>query len=103
MPEHGNLIAGKNIVIVEDVINTGKTVQDVALLVNEYGGSVRGVTALWNRGNARTDDLYPIPKLFALLDISFASWPAVSCLLCEKNVPINLQFGHGKEFLAAKH
>lgn len=106
-PEYGKLIAEKNILIVEDIINTGKTVQDVVLLVRGHGGIVKAVGALCNRGDMTAEEFDFVPKLFALLNISsplfskkiVQNWSAIKCPLCLQGIPVNTQFGHGKEFL----
>lgn len=106
-PEYGKLVVAKNVLIVEDVINTGKTVQDVVLLVRGHGGIVKAVGALCNRGGMTAEEFDFVPKLFALLNILspffskkiVQNWLAVECPLCSQDIPVNTEFGHGKEFL----
>ncbi len=93
--EYGDFIAGKNILIVEDVINTGGTVKNVISLVHELGGIVKAVGALWNRGNVTVEDIRPVTKLFALVNKFLPRWSHVTCPLCARGVPINTQFGKG--------
>lgn len=97
-PEYGDLVAGKDVFITEDVINSGGTVKEVASLVRAYGGSVAGVGALWNRGGATADDIGCVPKLFSLLNIELPRYPATQCPLCAKGVRLNIEYGHAQEF-----
>jgi len=100
MQEYGNFIDGKNIFIVEDIINTGGTVKNIVSLVCDWGGIVKAVGALWNRGNMTLQDMRLAPKSFALVNKSFPRWSEAECPLCAAHFPINTQFGRGKEFLA---
>jgi len=91
----------QRILIVEDIINTGKSVKALIKLVRELGGEdIWGVVALWNRGGVTADDL-DVPNLFSLCDVQYTAWDEIDCPLCRENVPINTEFGHGKEFVAA--
>ena len=96
---YGDLVADKDVLIVEDVINTGESVRKVADLVRQYGGRVWAVGSLCNRGSASAQDI-GIPRMFSLLDICMESWSADICPLCIEGFPVNRQFGKGKEFVA---
>lgn len=96
---YGDLIANKNVLIVDDVIHSGGSVTKVIKLVRQYGGNVRGVGSLCNRGNKRAEHL-GVPRMFSLLDIETTSCSADICPLCANGIPINRRFGKGKEFLA---
>jgi orotate phosphoribosyltransferase len=87
----------QTVLIVEDVINSGRTVRKIIGLVNEYGGSVYGVAALWNRGHQTAESL-GVPHLYALANRQYDVYPLADCPLCRKRLPINLELGKGKEF-----
>ena len=93
---YGGLIAGKNVFIVEDVVNRGKSVKKVVNLVRESGGNVKGVGALWNRGNASIEDVGSPPAFFSLLNAPLSSWPAETCPMCRDGIPLDTQLGKGK-------
>ena len=50
-------IAGKNILVVEDVLTTGGSARQVIELVRQHDGNVIGLSALCNRGNVQPEDL----------------------------------------------
>lgn len=99
MSGYGNLIAGQHVLIVDDVIHTGETVEHLISLVRDHGGIVKGVGALANRGSMMSAQDFGIPYIFALLTLPLMRWSADTCNLCQQGIPINTQFGHGKEFL----
>lgn len=99
------LVAGKKFLVVEDVLTSGGSVKEVVRLVRWIGGRVIGVGALWNRGGVTTEHIGGVPKLFSLVNKQYESWAATQedpCPLCEKGIPVNTEFGKGKEFLARK-
>lgn len=93
---YGDLVAGKDVLIVEDVIHTGQSVKKVADLVRQHGGNVCGVGSLCNRGGKQAQD-FGVPRMLSLVDICLESWSVEHCPLCIKNIPINTQFGKWKE------
>lgn len=97
---YGDLVEGKQVLVVEDVLTTGGSVRKVVEAVRRHGGNVVGVGALCNRGGVTAHDVGDVPRLDALVNISLESWDAESCPLCAKKVPINTAVGKGAEFLA---
>lgn len=95
-------ITGKNVLVVEDILNTGGSAQKVIDVVREAGGNVVGVGVLCNRGGVTVKDLGDVPRLDALVNISLDAWDEEECPLCKGDVPINTDVGKGKEFLAQK-
>ena len=93
------LVKGKNVLVVEDVLNTGGSVKKVIELARMIGGNVVGVAAICNRGGLTCDDL-GVPLLSQLLSVTLESWEEADCPLCAQGMPINIDVGHGKEFLA---
>ncbi len=79
------LLRGERALLVEDVITTGGSVEEVATLVRECGAAVVGVAALVERG-PQTE--LSMPKR-ALMELDIQSWPAGECPLCAKGVSIN--------------
>ena len=93
---YADMVKGKHVLIVEDVINSGRTVAQLVDLVRETGGIVEGVVALYNRGNVSSQDIGCPPRFFALLHMPFESWSAEECPMCRQGIPIDTQFGKGK-------
>jgi orotate phosphoribosyltransferase len=96
---YDKLVAGRRVVVVEDVINTGGSLVEAIQAVRTAGGTVVGAVALCNRGGVTAAAL-DVPALHALLDLSLESWPAEDCPLCRRGVPVNTDVGKGREFLA---
>jgi len=99
---YGELIPGRNILVVEDILNTGGSASKVIKAVRDIDGVVIGLGALCNRGGVTAESLGGIPKLFALVDIALDAYDEKDCPLCKEGVPINVTVGKGKEFLAAR-
>lgn len=95
------LVAGKRILVVDDVVNTGESLREVATAVRDAGGEVPAVAALCTRGRATADDC-GAERLITLCEIEVPAWPADMCHLCRRGVPINTRYAHGADFLAAR-
>ncbi len=98
---YAKFVPGKRVLVVEDVMTTGGTVKEVVELIRSLGGEVIGVSVICNRGGVTAADL-GVPVLRSLIDLPLESWPADECPLCQRGVPINTDFGHGREFLASQ-
>ncbi len=92
-------IAGKNVLVVEDVLTTGGSARQVIELVRQYGGKVVGLSALCNRGNVQPRDVGDVP-ISTLVDINLETFAADECPFCRQGVPVNTELGKGKAFLA---
>ena len=95
------LVKGKRVLIVEDVLNTGGSVKMMVDAVQMAGGIVIGVGCLCNRGKVTDEDL-GVPLLYNLTTVDFRSWPEEDCSLCRRGRPINMEIGKGKDFVARK-
>jgi orotate phosphoribosyltransferase len=73
------LAAGEKVVIVEDVVTTGKSTGEVIRVVEEAGARVIGVAALVDRSSGKAGFEVPFE---ALLEISVDTWSAGACPLC---------------------
>ena len=97
------LAKGKNVLFVEDVLNTGGSAKRGIEAVRGVGGNLVAVAALCNRGGVTPADLGAegVP-LFSLVDVKLDAWDEATCPLCADNVPINVTVGKGKQFLERK-
>lgn len=95
------LVAGKRVLVVEDVLNTGGSIRETIAAVRAAGGDVVAAAALVNRGAVTAADV-GAPVLVALLDVALDAWDADACPLCRDGVPVNTDVGKGREFLAAR-
>ena len=82
-----NEVAGKNVLVVDDVLTTGGTVRNLAEYIKGLGGNVLAVAVICNRGDVKPEDLGGVP-LYSLLDLKLESWPAEDCPLCSQGVPL---------------
>jgi orotate phosphoribosyltransferase len=96
---YDRVVAGKRVVVVDDVANTGLSVRQTVQAVRAAGGQVVGAGVLVTRGNCAAADL-GVDQWRYLLEYRIPSWPAADCKLCQQGVPINTQYAHGKEYLA---
>ena len=94
-----DIICGKRILVVEDVLTTGGSARKVTEVVRAMGGKVVGLGALCNRGGIRPQDVADVPKLTALMNIRLETWEEAACPLCGRGVPINTDIGKGLEFM----
>jgi len=94
-------IAGKNILVVEDILATGGSVRQVVELVRQHGGNIIGVSVLCNRGNVQPHDIGNVP-INTLIEIDLQTYAAEVCPLCESGVPVNVELGKGRAFLARR-
>ena len=98
---YDRVVAGRRVLVVEDIVTTGGSVRQTVAAVRGAGGQVSMVTALCNRGGVTAADL-GIPAFSALVTLSLDSWEAASCPLCRDGVPVNTDVGKGREFLASR-
>lgn len=79
-------MAGKRVLLVDDVRNTGKTFERCAELVSEAGGRVIATAEICDRLEAITDAGVPN---FALAEYAAPeNFAAASCPLCQAGVPV---------------
>ena len=96
-------VTGKNILVVEDLTNTGGSVKKVVDVTREYGGNVVGVCVMVNRDPERiTTEVFQAPLIVGA-EIPAQAWDENDCVLCKQRVPINTNMGHGKKYLQAKN
>lgn len=99
------LVKDKRCLIVEDVINSGITVEKTRDAVIQAGGEVIGVGALCNRSGGKvTAETLKVPELFSLLDVNMEMFPEDECPICKERGPesVRIDIGKGKEFLTRK-
>lgn len=70
---------GQRVLVAEDVVTTGGSVQEVCQLVEDAGGVVIGVVSLIDR---KTDRKFNAP-FWPLLELEVQSWAPEACELCK--------------------
>lgn len=82
------LRAGSKVLLVEDLVSTGSTLNLLIDLVEQRGAHVVGVGCLWRRTSV---DLGGRP-VFSLVSRDFPTYTPAECPLCRKDVPLNEEF-----------
>lgn len=54
----GNLAKGKKVVLIEDLISTGKSSIEAAMAIKEHGAEIIGVVAIFSYGFKKADDIF---------------------------------------------
>lgn len=94
-------VAGKKVLVVEDVINTGGSAAATVKAVQVAGGEVVMCYALCNRSADKEGVAKKIAvPLQSLLNVDMDNYPADECPYCIDGRPINQRLGHGKKFLS---
>ena len=100
---YDELIKGKNVLVVEDLVTTGGSLRKVIEAARAAGANIVGAVAVCNRGGVTSEMIGNPPEFVSLLNVQLDQWPAVDCELCKAGIPVNIDVGHGKEFVAAQN
>ncbi len=99
---YDKLVKEKNVLVIEDLTTTGGSVRKVVDSVKAAGGKVVAVCVMVNRDPEHVTSEV-VGGVFSALGVLRASaFDEVVCPLCKKNVPINIDVGHGKKYLEAR-
>lgn len=79
---------GTRVLLVEDLVSTGTTLNLLIDLVEQQGAVVVGVGCLWRRTSV---DVGGRP-VFSLVSRDFPTYSATECPLCKRGVPLNEEF-----------
>jgi orotate phosphoribosyltransferase len=80
------LSPGERVVIVEDVVTTGKSTRETADVVRAHGGEVAGFASILNRsGKANPFDA----PYVSLLSLDLETYDEASCPLCAAGTPLD--------------
>jgi orotate phosphoribosyltransferase len=80
------IVEGEPIVIVEDVVTTGKSTRETAAVVERLGGRVAGFASILNRSGISNPFDAPYESL---LSLNLETYDGESCPLCANGVPID--------------
>jgi orotate phosphoribosyltransferase len=80
-----NIDKGEKLVVMEDVLTTGKSTKEAIEVAKEFGGRVILVSALVDRSEA--DLNFEVPVI-PLIKFSVLTYNASDCALCKKGIPI---------------
>lgn len=85
---------GTKVLLVEDLVSTGSTLKLLNELVEQRGGQVVGIGALWRR--TRKAEVAG-KAVFSLVSRDFPAYAPEACPLCKKGVPLNQEFLRRRE------
>jgi len=77
---------GQKVLVVEDVITTGGSSQEVVNLVESYGAHVIGVGAIVDRSNGLAKLSVPFQ---ALVKVTMNNYSPEECPLCKQGIPLD--------------
>jgi len=86
-------VKGKKVLVVDDILTTGGSIDKVIKATEDAGGKVVGVAILVARHRVLPGK-FGVP-LIILLQVELDSWSKEGCPLCKKRMPINTKYGHG--------
>lgn len=95
---YDQIVKGKKVLVVEDVLTTGGSCRKTIEAVREAGGTVVAVRALWNRGGV-TAEMLGVEDFKSLVEEQFVDYPRDCCPLCADGVEINVDVGHGAAYV----
>lgn len=81
----GEFIANKRVLVVDDILTTGGSIEAVIRAVKGLGGVAIGAGVLWLRGDEPNLDI----PFSALIKKTFPVWKPEDCPLCMRDVPFN--------------
>ena len=90
-------IAGKHVLVVEDILNSGGSIEQACDLVRHKGAKLVGVSAICNRGGVSAEDI-GVRRLCSIQELPLANYQADRCPLCERGEPIITNLGHGSRY-----
>ena len=79
---------GTKVLLVEDLVSSGTTLQLIISLVEQLGAHVVGIGCLWRRTSVDLDSR----AVFSLVSRDFPTYPPEACPLCKKGLPLNEEF-----------
>lgn len=97
-PDFSKFVPGKNVLVVKDVVTTGRSIKRVVKSIRDIGGTVIGVSGLCNRSSIVAADFGNVPRFEFLLTIDMETTSEEECLrfgLCSKGVPVHRDFREG--------
>ncbi|HVR38798.1 MAG TPA: orotate phosphoribosyltransferase [Thermoanaerobaculia bacterium] len=80
------IAAGEHVVIVEDVVTTGKSTRETAAVVEAHHGKVTGFASILNRSGKKNPFDAPYESL---LTLALETYEEAACPLCARRVPLD--------------
>jgi len=98
---YDQLVAGKKVVVVEDVVTTAGSLKKTLESVRQAQGLVEAAVVMVNRNPEVTNELVGT-KFLALANLPAEAWDESEIPDWLRARPINTKVGHGKKYLQSK-
>ena len=85
---------GERVLIVEDIVTTGGSVQEVVDVVKAAGGEIVGVGLLVDRSGGKAEFGVSKEDVQALLNLEVPTYEPETCPLCKEGVPMTERGSH---------
>jgi orotate phosphoribosyltransferase len=79
---------GTKVLLIEDLVSTGSTLELLIDLAEQLGAQVVGVGCLWRRTSVELNG----KPVFSLVSRDFPTYTPEDCPLCRRGVPLNEEF-----------
>ncbi len=99
---YDELIKGKKVLIIEDTVATGLSVNKMVDVVKKFDGKIQAMSVIVNRVPKEINSETLGVPFSALCEIPAVTYEEKDCPMCKAGVPINIKVGHGKKYLEAK-
>src|SRR5262245_18235108 len=91
---HRLVRSSAKVLIIEDLVSSGTTVRLLTQLVEDLGGQVVGIGALWRRTKKAE---IGGKEIFSLVSRDFPTYPPEACPFCKKGIQLNQEFVKRRE------
>lgn len=99
---YDKLVAGKNVLVIEDLTTTGGSVKKVVDTVKQAGGTVVSVCVMVNRNPEEVNAEMMGAPFDALGVLLAAAYDEAECPFCKEGRPVNTNVGHGRKYMEEK-
>jgi len=93
------LVKNKRVLVVEDLTTTGGSAKKVVSAVRSGGGKIVSVCVMVNRDRKLVNSRTMGVKFSSLGFFPAKSYLEKDCPFCKRNIPVNTEVGHGREYL----
>ncbi|MFQ5541160.1 MAG: phosphoribosyltransferase family protein [Candidatus Paceibacteria bacterium] len=99
--KYNRLVDGARVVVVEDVVNTGASIQEVVDTVSEKGGDIVHAYSLFNRGEPDTVVSKKLGVPYeSLIYFPRQAWNEADMPDSLRATPVSVEYGHGGEHIS---
>lgn len=99
---YDELIKGKKVLIIEDTVATGLSVNKMIDVVKRFQAQIQAMSVIVNRVPEEINTATLGVPFSALCEIPAETYEEKDCPMCKVGVPINTKVGHGKKYLEKK-